>query len=97
MSATEPEGTAPATAADPAPGVRTYRGAEITVSFEAALCRHAAECVRGLPQVFDPARRPWIAPDAADADRVADIVRRCPSGALRHRPADGDGIPGGRV
>lgn len=90
MSATEPGGTAPAAAApDPVPGVRTYRGAEITVSFEAALCRHAAECVGGLPQVFDPGRRPWITPDAADADRVADIVGRCPSGALRYRPTDG--------
>ncbi|NJP65473.1 (4Fe-4S)-binding protein [Streptomyces spiramenti] len=88
MSATEPEGTAPAAAAtDPAPGVRTYRGRAVAVSFEAALCKHAAECVGGLPQVFDPGRRPWITPDAAGADRVAEVVDRCPSGALQYRLA----------
>ncbi|MEU2824307.1 (4Fe-4S)-binding protein [Streptomyces bacillaris] len=65
-------------------GRRAYEGRSITVTFEAGRCRHAAECVRGLPEVFDTARRPWIRPDAADAGRVAEVVRRCPSGALRY-------------
>jgi hypothetical protein len=29
--------------------------------------------------VFDPARRPWIRADLADADTVAEAVRRCPT------------------
>jgi uncharacterized Fe-S cluster protein YjdI len=37
---------------------RTYRGERIEVSFDAELCIHAAECVRGLPKVFDRDRPP---------------------------------------
>ncbi|MEV5978489.1 (4Fe-4S)-binding protein [Streptomyces sp. NPDC052114] len=68
---------------------RPYRGNAITVTFDAGRCIHAAECVRGLPRVFDTARRPWILPDAAPADEVAEVVRRCPSGALQYERADG--------
>ena len=68
---------------------RSYRGAGITVSFDARRCIHAARCVRGLPEVFDPQRRPWIGPDAAAAERVAEVVRTCPTGALQYEPAGG--------
>ncbi|MCM2386836.1 (4Fe-4S)-binding protein [Streptomyces albipurpureus] len=68
---------------------KEYPGREITVTFASRRCLHAAECVRGLPQVFDLERRPWISPDDAPADLVAEIVRRCPSGALRYWYADG--------
>ena len=62
---------------------KDYAGADVTVSFDAERCRHAAECVRGLPAVFDTKRRPWILPDAAPASEVVEVVGRCPSGALR--------------
>jgi uncharacterized Fe-S cluster protein YjdI len=62
---------------------RTYTGTTVDVSFDAALCEHAAECVRGLPAVFDVQQRPWIQPDGAPADDVVEVVGRCPSGALR--------------
>ncbi|WP_431031919.1 (4Fe-4S)-binding protein [Streptomyces sp. P6-2-1] len=65
-------------------GARRYRGAEIAVSYEVARCLHAAECVRGLPAVFDVERRPWIAPDGAPAAEVAEVIERCPSGALQY-------------
>ncbi|MEV0532963.1 (4Fe-4S)-binding protein [Kitasatospora sp. NPDC050463] len=71
-------------------GARTYEGAGIAVTFDPQVCRHAAECVRGLPSVFDTARRPWISPDAAEPGLVAEVVRRCPTGALTYRLADGD-------
>ncbi|MFB7614347.1 (4Fe-4S)-binding protein [Kitasatospora sp. NPDC056181] len=71
------------------PGARTYEAAGIAVSFDPQVCRHAAECVRGLASVFDTARRPWITPDAAEPGVVAEVVRRCPTGALRYRLADG--------
>ncbi|MFJ4667262.1 (4Fe-4S)-binding protein [Kitasatospora purpeofusca] len=70
-------------------GARAYRGDGITVSFDARVCRHAAECVHGLPAVFDTARRPWIMPDAAEPGVIAEVVRRCPTGALAYRLADG--------
>jgi uncharacterized Fe-S cluster protein YjdI len=62
---------------------KTYTGTRVDVSFDVAVCQHAAECVRGLPEVFDTRRRPWILPDGAAAERVVDVVGRCPSGALR--------------
>lgn len=70
---------------------KSYRAQAITVTFEAGRCLHAAECVRGLPEVFDTGRRPWIRPDGAAAEDVAEVVRRCPSGALQYQPAQGAG------
>jgi uncharacterized Fe-S cluster protein YjdI/CDGSH-type Zn-finger protein len=64
---------------------RAYAGPEVTVFYDRGRCRHYAECVRGLPRVFDPTRRPWIRADLADAQAVAEVVRRCPTGALHYR------------
>ena len=71
---------------------KTYTGPILDVSFDAEVCRHAAECVRGMPEVFDTAKRPWINPEVAATADLADhlrlVVGRCPSGALRiiHHP-----------
>src|SRR5215208_115390 len=64
-----------------APGVRVF--------YDRERCLHFAECIRGLPQVFDVAKRPWIQPQNASADEVAEVVRRCPSGALHYRLEEG--------
>jgi len=74
------------------PRARHYAGADVTISYDASRCIHAAACVRGLPDVFDPDRRPWIAPDAASAPDVLATVRRCPTGALHARRADGTDV-----
>ena len=66
-----------------APG-KAYKGENITVFFAARRCLHVAECIRGLPEVFDTDKRPWIQPDHADAPTVAEVVRRCPTGALHY-------------
>ncbi|MGW4164608.1 (4Fe-4S)-binding protein [Streptomyces sp. NPDC004788] len=77
---------------EPVPGekpkLKEYDGEGITVTFEPRRCLHAAECVRGLPGVFDLEQRPWVRPDQADPASVAEVVRRCPSGALQYRPAE---------
>ena len=65
---------------------KRYTGRAVDVSFDAARCRHAAECVRGLRAVFDTSRRPWILPDGAEPDDVVRVVARCPTGALRTHP-----------
>jgi uncharacterized Fe-S cluster protein YjdI len=70
--------------------VKRYEGRDIDVTYDVARCLHAAECVRGLPGVFDTARKPWIDPDAGDADAVADVIRRCPTGALHYTLRDGE-------
>jgi len=62
--------------------VLTYRGKETSVHYDVVRCIHAAECVRGLPQVFDPKRKPWVSPDAATPEDVLRVVSACPTGAL---------------
>lgn len=66
-----------------------YRGDDVDVTFDSNRCIHARECVEGLPAVFDTSRRPWIDPDRADADEVAAVVERCPTGALQYDRRDG--------
>jgi CDGSH-type Zn-finger protein/uncharacterized Fe-S cluster protein YjdI len=65
--------------------IHKYTGKQIEVTFEGKRCIHAAECVRGLPHVFDKNKTPWIMPDQDTADQIAEIVRRCPTGALKFR------------
>ena len=63
--------------------IQKYEGENIIVYFESARCIHAARCVSGLPDVFKPdVAGPWIEPDAADAKRLAELIKTCPSGAL---------------
>jgi len=62
--------------------VKRYTLGGITVTWQPKLCRHSGICFRGLPDVFDPRRRPWIQLQHADADAVTTQVERCPSGAL---------------
>jgi uncharacterized Fe-S cluster protein YjdI len=64
---------------------KEYATDEIVVEWEPRLCYHSHNCVRSLPQVFDPDKRPWVQVDAASADDVEVAVARCPSGALRTR------------
>lgn len=73
---------------------KEYRGSGVVVSFDSARCIHAAECVGGLPQVFNPDAKPWIQPDKAAADRIIAVVAKCPSGALAvHREDGTDCLP----
>lgn len=69
--------------------VHQYTGTALDVSWDQRRCIHAAACVHGLPSVFDTDERPWVDPDGADADAVADVVMRCPTGALHFARRDG--------
>ncbi|MFD7866908.1 (4Fe-4S)-binding protein [Streptomyces sp. NPDC059783] len=73
----------------PRPAVRSYDGDGITVEYDVRRCLHAAECVRGLPAVFDTGRKPWIQPGGTPADDIAEVIHRCPSGALQYHRDDG--------
>jgi CDGSH-type Zn-finger protein/uncharacterized Fe-S cluster protein YjdI len=66
-----------------------YESATIRVTYDPRRCIHYAACVRGLPKVFNPRKRPWVAPDEATADEIADVVERCPTGALHQQRLDG--------
>lgn len=68
---------------------RRYEGDGIVVTWEPRLCTHVAECLRRAPDVFDAWARPWVRLEGADADRVAEVVARCPTGALHALRTDG--------
>lgn len=68
---------------------RRYTSEEVDVTWSKTRCIHAAECVNRLQAVFDTAKKPWIQPGNSTADRVAEVVERCPSGALHHIRKDG--------
>ena len=63
--------------------LHTYAGKQIEVTYDADVCAHAAKCVGGLPAVFDPNRRPWVAPDEAPSpEELIRVIGLCPTGAL---------------
>src|SRR4026208_1113668 len=68
---------------------RVYQNGEIAVLWEPKLCIHAGYCFRGLPEVFQPESRPWVKVDAAPADKIAEVVMTCPTGALHFERFDG--------
>ena len=68
---------------------KVYRGTDLEVSFDLDICIHIGECLRGHRAVFQLDRRPWVLPDEADPDTVAEVIERCPSGALLYRRLDG--------
>lgn len=71
----------------------TYAKDGVTVLWRPERCTHSGTCVRGLGAVFNPKARPWIDLHAAPADRIAQQVRQCPSGALSLGPAPSDEEP----
>ena len=70
-------------------GSKDYRSEDIDVTFDLGRCIHSAECIRSLPEVFDVEKRPWIQPDNSGPDTVAEVVTRCPTGALQFDRKDG--------
>jgi len=60
----------------------------VTIRYDAQRCIHAAECVHGLPAVFDPRAKPWVNADGADAAAIVATVDRCPTGALQIERGD---------
>ncbi|MBO6795196.1 MAG: CDGSH iron-sulfur domain-containing protein [Balneolaceae bacterium] len=63
--------------------IYTYESDEITVTWDKFKCIHAKECVHGLPGVFNINEKPWIQPGKSNADKVAEVVMKCPTGALQ--------------
>ncbi len=66
-----------------------YENEEIKVTWDKKRCIHAKECVHGLPEVFDIEQKPWIQPGNSSADSVAEVIMKCPTGALRFERNDG--------
>lgn len=68
----------------------TYESDEIKVTWDQKRCIHAEECVHGLSDVFDPSQKPWIQPEKGSAEEIADVIERCPTGALHYESQKGD-------
>jgi uncharacterized Fe-S cluster protein YjdI len=63
---------------------KKYTNGEVTIVWKPDMCIHSAICFKGLGEVFDPKKRPWITPQGASTERIVDQVKRCPSGALSY-------------
>lgn len=61
-----------------------YTKGILTVVWKPELCQHSAKCRDGLIAVFDPGKSPWINMDGAEAERIVEQVKMCPSGALSY-------------
>lgn len=64
--------------------MQEYRNDKLTVRYDPKICIHAGDCVRGLPSVFDVAKKPWINVDGAEPEAIIEQVKQCPSGALSY-------------
>jgi len=68
-----------------------FKGDNIDVEWDGRLCIHIAECGQAKGDLFVGGRQPWCQPDlAADDNEVAEIVERCPTGAITYRSKTGD-------
>ena len=61
---------------------KEYSNGEVTIVWKQNLCTHSAICIRGLPEVFDITKLPWINAQGASTDEIINQVKECPSGAL---------------
>lgn len=62
--------------------IREYSNGEVTILWDQKKCQHSANCVRGLPTVFNSKAKPWINAHGASSKEIIDQVGKCPSGAL---------------
>ncbi|HOS48584.1 MAG TPA: (4Fe-4S)-binding protein [Bacteroidia bacterium] len=63
---------------------KKYSNGEITVVWKPSMCIHSAICFKGLPDVFDPRKRPWVTPEGGSSEEIMKQIDNCPSGALSY-------------
>lgn len=61
---------------------KEYTNGEITVVWKPLKCTHSGVCVRTLPEVYQPKRKPWVKLENASTQEIISQVQKCPSGAL---------------
>ncbi len=69
--------------------IHRYPGREVDVTWDERLCIHVGECGRAKGELFVSGREPWCQPDGCPVPDVAEVVERCPSGALAYEAKDG--------
>lgn len=61
-----------------------YNNEELTIVWKPDICIHSTLCWKGLREVFDPSKRPWIDPKSSTTEKIIEQVCKCPSGALSY-------------
>lgn len=61
---------------------KKYSNGEVTIVWKPDVCIHSAICFKGLGEVFDPRKRPWITPEHSTTEKIVEQVKKCPSHAL---------------
>jgi uncharacterized Fe-S cluster protein YjdI len=61
---------------------KEYSNGEITIVWQPGKCIHSGVCVKMLPRVYNPNRKPWVKPENASSQELISQVAKCPSGAL---------------
>jgi len=70
--------------------IKEYSNGELTVIWKPKRCIHAAECVKRLPNVYNPNNKPWITAENATTAQLKDQINACPSGALSYKMNNSD-------
>ncbi|NOY48430.1 MAG: hypothetical protein GXO84_09625 [Chlorobi bacterium] len=65
--------------------IKEYSNGELTVIWKPKSCIHAAECIKQLPNVYNPNAKPWITIENATTDALKSQIDACPSGALSYK------------
>lgn len=65
--------------------IKEYVGAQISVVDNRGVCDHNGTCINLLPSVFRMSTRPWINPDGESPEKIIEIIKQCPSGALSYQ------------
>jgi len=72
--------------------LKEYRNNDIVIYWYPELCTHPGICVRNLPDVFNPRKRPWINVNGASPEEIIRTIDLCPSGALRYSIPQGSKV-----
>jgi len=68
--------------------IKSYKGENVTVTFESDRCIHTGRCLHGCPESFNLEARPWIQADNASEEKLLAAIDSCPSGALQYDHSD---------
>ncbi len=73
---------------------KKYTNGEVTIVWKPDMCIHSVICFRGLGDVFDPQKKPWVNPQGANTEQIVSQIKKCPSGALSYfMNEEADGSP----
>ena len=63
---------------------KDYAADGVTIHDNRGICAHSGRCTDGLASVFRLRKEPFVDPGAAPADKIVEVIKSCPSGALSY-------------